>query len=67
MNRHGRLLQTILRGRSDANIRFSDLRSLMEYLGFEVAYAEAITFSTRTVSWKSSTCRAAVATPNPTK
>ena len=35
MNRHERLLQTILRGRSDANIRFSDLRSLMTYLGFE--------------------------------
>ncbi len=35
MNRHERLLQTILRGRSDANIRFSDLRALMTYLGFE--------------------------------
>ncbi len=35
MNRHERLLQTILRGRSDASIRFSDLRDLMEYLGFE--------------------------------
>ena len=33
MNRHERLLQTILRGRSDANIRFSDLRALMKYLG----------------------------------
>ncbi len=36
MNWHERLLQTILRGRSDANIRFSDLQALMEYLGFEV-------------------------------
>ncbi len=35
MNRHERLLQTILRGRSDANIRFSDLRALIDYLGFE--------------------------------
>ena len=35
MNRHERLLQTILRGRSDANIRFSDLRALMQYLGFD--------------------------------
>jgi len=35
MSRHERLLQTILRGRSDANIRFSDLRALMEHLGFE--------------------------------
>ena len=35
MNRHERLLQTILGGRSDANIRFSDLRTLLEYLGFE--------------------------------
>ena len=35
MNRHERLLQRILRGRSDADIRFSDLRALMDYLGFE--------------------------------
>ena len=35
MNRHERLLQTILRGRSDANVRFSDLRALMHHLGFE--------------------------------
>ena len=35
MSRHERLLQTILRGRSDANIRFDDLRALMRYLGFE--------------------------------
>ena len=35
MNRHERLLHTILRGRSDANIRFSDLRTMMTYLGFE--------------------------------
>ena len=26
---------TILHGRSDANIRFSDLRALMQHLGFE--------------------------------
>ena len=35
MNRPKRLVETILRGRSDANIRFDDLRSLMRYLGFE--------------------------------
>ena len=35
MNQHERLLQSILRRRSDANIHFSDLRALMEYLGFE--------------------------------
>ena len=35
MNRNERLLRTILQGRSDANIRFSDLRALMAYLGFE--------------------------------
>ena len=34
MGRHERLLQTILRGRSDANIRFTDLRALMFHLGF---------------------------------
>ena len=35
MSKHERLLQTILRGRSDANIRFSGLRALMQHLGFE--------------------------------
>ena len=35
MSRQERLVQTILRGRSDANIRFDDLRALMRYLGFE--------------------------------
>lgn len=34
MNRHERLLRTVLQGRSDANIRFSDLRALMKHLGF---------------------------------
>ena len=35
MNRHDRLLRTILGGRSDANVRFDDLRALMRYLGFD--------------------------------
>ena len=35
MNRHRRLLQTIVDRRSNANIRFSDLRALMRHLGFE--------------------------------
>ena len=35
MNRHERLLQTILGGRSDANIRFSEIRVLMRSLGFD--------------------------------
>lgn len=34
MNRHERLLQTILRGQSDANIRFAELRTLLLRLGF---------------------------------
>ncbi len=34
MNRHERLLQTILRGQSDANIRFAELRTLLFRLGF---------------------------------
>ena len=33
MNRHERLVRTILRGRSDANVRFADLCALMRYLG----------------------------------
>ena len=35
MSRHEKLLLAILRGRSDANTRFSELRALLEYLGFE--------------------------------
>lgn len=35
MRGHDRLVRAILHGRSDANIRFSELRSLMLYLGFE--------------------------------
>ena len=35
MNRHERLLQRIFGGRSDANIRFSELRALMRSLGFD--------------------------------
>ena len=35
MGRHERLVWTILRGRSDANIRFEELRALMRYLGFD--------------------------------
>ena len=34
MDRHERLRQTILGGRSDANIRFADLRALLTHLGF---------------------------------
>lgn len=35
MSRYDLLVRTILRGRSDANIRFDDLRALLRYLGFE--------------------------------
>ena len=34
MGKHERLLQTIIRGRSDASIRFADLRALLLHLGF---------------------------------
>ena len=35
MSRREGLVRTILGGRSDANIRFDELRALMRYLGFE--------------------------------
>ena len=35
MSHHERLMRTIPRRRSDANIRFKDLRTLTRYLGFE--------------------------------
>lgn len=34
MGRHDKLLLTILRGTSDANIPFEGLRSLLQWLGF---------------------------------
>lgn len=34
MGKHDKILQSILRGRSDANIRFSDLINLLCKLGF---------------------------------
>ena len=34
MSRHQQLLDRILSGRSDANIRFDDLRGLLRNLGF---------------------------------
>lgn len=35
MARHEKVLARILSGRSDANIRFRDLRNLLVHLGFE--------------------------------
>ncbi len=34
MGRYAKLVETILRGRSDANIEFDELRSLLLHLGF---------------------------------
>jgi len=34
MSKHDRLLRRILRGASDANIPFEELRQLLNYLGF---------------------------------
>lgn len=35
MGKYDKLLETILRGTSDANIAFDDLRQLLRHLGFE--------------------------------
>lgn len=35
MDKHRKLLIQILRGTSDANVRFDDLRALLLHLGFE--------------------------------
>ena len=35
MSKHEKVLFTILRGTSDANIRFDDVRSLLRFFGFE--------------------------------
>ena len=36
MGKYEKLIDQILRGRSDANISFSDLVSLLQHLGFEM-------------------------------
>jgi predicted RNA binding protein YcfA (HicA-like mRNA interferase family) len=36
MQKHDKLIRKILSASSDANIQFEDLRSLLEYLGFEM-------------------------------
>jgi len=36
MQKHEKLIRKILSASSDANIQFEDLRSLLEYLGFEM-------------------------------
>lgn len=64
MNRHERLLQTILLGRSDANIRFSDLRALMEYLGFEQRIRGRHCLFDKEGILEIVTCKAAADTPN---
>ncbi|MBI4672234.1 MAG: type II toxin-antitoxin system HicA family toxin [Chloroflexi bacterium] len=35
MSKHDKILQQVLSGKSDANIRFDDLRNLLMRLGFE--------------------------------
>ena len=46
-NRYARLRRRILSGRSDANVRFDDLRRFLLRLGFEERYGAAITYSER--------------------
>ena len=36
MSKHSKTIQKILSGRSDANIKFNDVYSLLVHLGFEV-------------------------------
>ena len=45
MNRHEKLLRTILDGESDANIRVADVRALMLHEGLKKGF-EGITIST---------------------
>ena len=68
MRRHERLLQTLLRGQSDANIRWADLRALLLYLGFsERVRGSHHLFDTEGVCGKSSTCKAVADMSSPIK
>jgi hypothetical protein len=42
------VLERVLSGRSDANVKFSDLRGLLRSLNFEKRVREVITFSRKT-------------------
>ena len=60
MGRHERLLQTILRGQSDANIRFADLCALLRHWVSRNGYEAATISSTRRALWNSSICKASM-------
>ena len=51
MGKHETLYQHILLRRSDANVPFSDLCSLLGRLGFEERIIEAITTSSADEDW----------------
>ncbi|WP_310758118.1 hypothetical protein [Candidatus Palauibacter soopunensis] len=67
MSRRERLVRTILGGRSDANIRFDELRALMRYLGFDERVRGSHHLFDKEGVVESSTSRGGAATPSPTR
>ena len=52
MSKHEKVLFTILRGTSDANIRFDDVRSLLRFFGFEERIRGSTISFTKREWWK---------------
>ncbi len=67
MNRHERLLHNILRGQSDANIRFFDLCALMTYLGSEECIRGSHHLFNKAGIVEIANLQARADTPNPTR
>lgn len=58
MSRHDGLVQNILHGRSDANIRFANLRAFLRYFGYDERVRDSFLFFDEEGIVKPSTCRA---------
>jgi len=65
MSKLEKILDKVLRGTSDANIDFEDLRHLLNEIGFHERIQGAIAFSQKMTCWKSSTCSLKARKPSP--
>jgi virulence-associated protein VapD len=67
MSKHNNQLATLLRGASDANIAFADLRQLLIRLGFDERTRGSHHLFRKTGIEEKITCKEREGTPNPVK
>jgi len=67
MGNTDKILEKLLRGESDANIRFEELCHLFQAKGFRIASPAVIIFSRGPVSWSESTFNAKDPKPSRTR